>query len=119
MTRHLVAGLMIASLIFAAPRSAAAAFFSSVFDTVDTVEINHDNMFGFPSANVVVTGILSGGSVVVTRTFEFFNDADMAARCERFAVIAMSKPGRFQFAIGSHNVGSGTGGGCRLILRAP
>ena len=123
MTRHLVAGLMIASLIFAAPRSTAAAQINTVFDTVDTVEINHDGVCDSctPQAHVVVTGILRNGSVPTTMTFGFASDFDMAAQCERLAAIVMSKPGKYQFAIGSHTsgVGGGSGGGCRLILRAP
>jgi len=119
MTHRLAICLAIASLTFAGPRPAAAAAIGTVFDTVDAVEINND----FANATVVVTGLRPGGSVPITVIFTFGNsesatNIDTAARCERLAVIAMSKPGKFQFAIGS-NTGGSSGGGCKLILRTP
>jgi len=125
MIRHLSSCLVIASLLVAAPRSAPAAVVDHVFDTVDTVEINHDpgcapSSGCGPAARVVVTGIRQNTSVQVTEEFIFYSDTDMAARCERLALIAIAKPGKYRFAIGSHTNGSFNstfGGGCRLVVR--
>ena len=110
--------LVVYTSTFAVPRHAAASIEPTVtFDTVDAVEIQNDN--GAAAVNLVVTGILAGGSTPTTRTFAFANssalDAAPALRCERFAVIAMSKPGKYQFAVGA----LGIAGACKLILRTP
>lgn len=114
---RLVMCLMVCVLTFAVPWHAAAAISpTTTFDTVDAVELQNDCC---SVVNLVVTGILAGGSTPTTRTFAFANnsatDAAPALRCERFAVIAMSKPGKYQFAVGTQ----GSAGACKLILRTP
>jgi hypothetical protein len=117
---------VITSLAFGAPRPVAAdTSIQVVFDTVDSVEIqNRDVCNGCAlQAFVIVRGIFAGGSVPSTRTFNFGNNTDMATRCEHLAVIAMSKPGKFQFGIGSDSTSTGGGnsghGDCKLILVTP
>lgn len=112
MTHRFAICLAIASMTFVAPRPAAAAI-TNVFDTVDAVEITYDGASG--GELVKVTGIQAGGTVPTTLTFNFSGNAARAERCERLAVIAMSKPGKFQFGIGG---GSGQYS-CKLILRTP
>ncbi|HEY0477104.1 MAG TPA: hypothetical protein VGD37_06250 [Kofleriaceae bacterium] len=115
--------LVIALSSLAAPRPAAAAA-TDVYDTVDSVEVNNSDFnFGSAPATVVVVGILAGGTTPSSRTYNFGNNnsvpgaVDTAMHCQRLAVVAMSKPGKFQFAIGP---GPGvTAHGCKLILRAP
>jgi hypothetical protein len=103
MTHRIAACLALASLTFVAPRPAAAAV-THTFDTVDAVEIVNG------SDTLVVTGILVGQTTPTTLSFYF-----VGVRCERLAVIAMSKPGKFRFGIGS----SGGSGSCKLILQTP
>jgi hypothetical protein len=118
---RLVMCLMVCASTFAVPRHGAAAISpTTTFDTVDAVELQNDCC---TFVNLVVTGIRAGESTPTTITFTFANnsatDAAPALRCERFAVIAMSKPGKYQFAIGANgNVGGGSGA-CKLILRTP
>jgi hypothetical protein len=126
MTHRLASCLAITLLALAAPRPAAAdVFVQTVFDTVDSVEIrSHDICSGCPlQAFVLVRGIPAGGSVPSTQSFNFGNNTDMATRCEHLAVIAMSKPGKFQFGIGSDSTSTGGGnsghGDCKLILVTP
>ena len=115
MIRHAITCLAIASLTFMAPRPAAAAI-THTFDTVDAVEM------GFVSSNYVltVTGIRSGQSAptTVTFTYNLYNNEDehQSGRCERFALIMMSKPGKFRLAMGAY---TSTGGLCRLIRVTP
>jgi hypothetical protein len=114
---RLIMCLMVCASTFTVPRHAAAAINpTTTYDTVDAVEVQNDCC---SFVNLVVTGILAGQSTPTTRTFAFSNssatDAAPALRCERFAVIAMSKPGKYQFAISA----SGTLGACKLILRTP
>lgn len=120
MTHRLACCLVIASLALAPRSSAADPGIQVVYDTVDAVEIkNHDVGSSTPHALVVVRGIRSGGSVPVTTSFDFGTNKDMATRCERLAVIAMSKPGKYQYGIGSDAFNGNTDGGhgdCQLIL---
>jgi hypothetical protein len=132
MTYRLAICLVIASLALAAPRPVSAdANIQAVYDTVDSVEIkNHDTsgttncgVSGFCThALVVVTGIRAGESTPSTQTFNFGINADMATRCERLAMIAMSKPGKYQFGIGSDALNGAAANGhgdCKLILVTP
>jgi hypothetical protein len=121
MTHRLAICLAIASLIFMAPRPAAAAI-TPVFDTVDAVQIDYPS--GIAGRTLTVTGIVAGGTAPVTYTFNFPNysdsqNADLVGRCERFALITMSKPGKYQLAFGPYNTTNSNYTGCKLILRAP
>jgi hypothetical protein len=108
--------LAIASLLFVAPRPAAAAT-THTFDTVDAVELTAHLAGGNP--RVIVTGILVGQTTPTTITFSFFTSSQhLAVQCQDLAVLAMSRPGKYQFAIGSDGSSSNPGG-CKLILRAP
>lgn len=114
--------LLITSLALAAPRVVAAdSGITAVFDTVDSVEIvDHDLCSGCGiHALVVVKGILAGGSTVASRTFDFSSNVASATRCEHLAVIAMSKPGKYQFGIGAQPDSAGGHGDCKLILVTP
>jgi hypothetical protein len=121
MNSHLAFCLVVSSLAVAAPRSVAAdAGIQFVFNTVDSVEIlDHDFCSGC-AVRVVVTvkGILAGGSVPTIRTFDFSLNVASATRCEHLAVIAMSKPGKYQFGIGAQGDSQGHGD-CKLILVTP
>jgi len=80
-----------------------------------------------PIHTEAVTGIVTGEGAPSRRTFTILGSPvtpssgtpqqDVAAsRCDRLALLAMSKPGKFQFAIvdvGSSRVG------CKLIARTP
>jgi hypothetical protein len=122
MSRRL-AFFAVASLLTVVPRLVAAdASIQATFDTVDAVEIKNQDacdecsMF---NALVIVTGIVSGNGTSSKLSFTFGSNVDMATRCEHLAIIAMSKPGKYQFAIGSNNTTNGSIGGhgdCRLTL---
>jgi hypothetical protein len=122
MSHRLAIGLVIASMIFMAPRPAAAAITPTVFDTVDSVEAYYQSEY-----TLTVKGILAGGTTPTTHTFNFYNssggssvESALAERCERFAVLAMSKPGKYQLSITWEASGSDKiNRGCKLILRAP
>jgi len=112
MTHRLAFCLALVALTVLLPRPTSATDISTMrFDTVDAVELNTDNG---GVVNLVITGILAGQSSPVTATFPFSNNSP-ALQCERFAIIAMSKPGKYQLAVGTF----GTAGACRLTLRAP
>ena len=109
----LVLGLLLGSLSLAAPRPAAAAAATVTFDTVDTVELNNGDLTN--SVFIVVTGILAGESTPTTMSFQFGTATVVGLHCERLAMIAMAKPGKYQLAIGA-TFSSAT---CRLIVRTP
>jgi len=113
MTRHLVAGLVIASLATLAPRPAAADGIPIIYDAVDALQLRNNNI-------IRVTGIISGQGAPSTTDFGLVAGSvaspDYAARCDRLALLAMSKPGKFQFVITL--IVSG-GFSCQLIVRAP
>jgi len=112
--------LVIVASTVVAPRPAAAAA-TDVYDAVDAVElINNDSTFS-TSPSLTLTAIPAGGTTPITRTYGFNGGValalDTAMQCQRLAVVAMSKPGKFQFAIGT--IGSNFVRGCKLIVRAP
>jgi hypothetical protein len=122
MNSRLLFCLVIASFAVAGPRSAAAdASIQAVFDTVDSVEIvDHEPCSGCAShALVIVKGILTGASAPTSRTFDFSLNVASATRCEHLAVIAMSKPGKYQLGIGAQADSAGGHGDCKLILVTP
>jgi hypothetical protein len=86
---------------------------SATYDTVDAIEVS--------GSTIVVTGIISG-QTTPTRLLYSIQDASgttgtAAARCDRLALLAMSKPGKFQFAtVDLHSFGKFS---CRLIVRTP
>jgi hypothetical protein len=125
MSHRLAVGLAIASMIFLAPRPAAAGTITTtVFDTVDSVEGYHAGYAGY---SLTVKGIPASGTTPTTSTFHFdmgldSRDAALVERCERFAVLVMSKPGKYQLSITwEYNTSDGYkyNRGCKLILRTP
>jgi hypothetical protein len=115
--------LALVASTLATPRTAGAVATDS-YDTVDAVEFNRrdPNFAGNPS--IQVRGIPAGGTTPTTRTYFFTSfssnptdGVESATHCHRLAVLAMSKPGKYQFAIGPG--GSSTATGCRLTLVTP
>lgn len=123
MTRHLVTCLAIITLAFVSPTPAAAATTansSAVYDTVDAIEVSPSDNFGIPS--ITVTGIISGQSAPSELRYPISIPSsgiitDEAARCDRFALLAMSKPGKFQLAMIISPFGDSFN--CKLIVRTP
>lgn len=119
MTRPLATCIAISALALLAPRPAGANIgdIIAAYDTVDAVEV--------VANQITLTGIITGEAAASRRTFAIFgsssatgssNPTDVAAsRCDRLALLAMSKPGKFQFAI--VDAGLSSRFGCKLILR--
>lgn len=109
-----------ASLVFAAPRAALAfPTVSWTFDTVDDVQIQQVTSCGtFCLAHTIlsVTGIPRTQTTPTTVSFDFQIQADLAAHCQRLAMVAMAKPGKYRFGIGTDTT---NGGACRLTLVNP
>jgi hypothetical protein len=120
MTRRFASCLAIALLTFMAPRPAAATSpITTFFDAVDAVELGPADD-GFSVHAIKVTGVVVGATAPTTHTFTFAPDttgADQARRCELYAVLAMSKPGKFRFGIEAN--GSVAYASCKLIRRTP
>jgi hypothetical protein len=87
-----------------------------VYDSVDEVETY--------SNGIRITGVVTGQSGPSTNLYLYFSvtsasdAASAAARCDRFAMLAMSKPGKYRLTV------NGGGGGssfstCKLSLRTP
>jgi len=119
MTRHLVTCLAIIALSFVSPTPAAAAATvatsSAVYDTVDAVELLDGTL-------ITVTGVISGQSARSESIYQIFSipNSDGPARCDRLALLAMTKPGKFQFALNYNSTGAFEGMfNCKLIVRTP
>jgi hypothetical protein len=86
-----------------------------VYDTVDAVQS------GTNERRITITGIIAGQTTVTTLTYQLRTTSatnaseDLAARCDRFALLAMAKPGKYQFA----TVGFAGSFDCKLSVRAP
>ncbi|MEO7730198.1 MAG: hypothetical protein ABIY55_04440 [Kofleriaceae bacterium] len=92
--------------------STGLAAADTVYDTVEAIETTG-------ARNIKVTGIIAGQSAPTTASYSLAGsstDIDAGARCDRLALLAMSKPGKFQFVmvLVSFNVNN-----CKLVLRAP
>src|SRR5687768_15681500 len=108
MIRHLITCLTIAALTMIAPESARADLGDvTAYDTVDAIEVT--------SNDIVVTGIIAGQGAPSTTRYDFFTEVG-ASRCDRLALLAMSKPGKFQFAVVELDFERFS---CKLILRTP
>jgi hypothetical protein len=111
--------LMLFASTLAAPRPAAAVV-SDFYDSVDFVEVDKRNCSEGCEPSLTVRGILAGTSTSITRVYLFTNSGnntegvETALHCQRLALLAMSKPGKFQFAIGPFRNASG----CRLTAVA-
>ena len=116
MTRPVFRGLAIlaatlaTSLISPTPASADFPFDGRVYDTVDAVQSDADL--------ITVTGIVVGQSTVTTSSYRIAATAssDGVARCDRFALLAMAKPGKYRFAT---VLAPGDMFVCKLTLRTP
>jgi len=109
----------IAAFTFGDLPPAVAAFGDTItYDTVDAVEVLADQ--------IKVTGIMSGHGVPSTTVYRIVSSSTSnggptdtaASRCDRLALLAMSKPGKFQFAVVEELV-SPLKFGCKLIIRTP
>ena len=112
---------VIAALTFEAPLPASAATGdTTTYDTVDAIEVFADQ--------IKVTGIISGQGAPSTRMYRIVSSStdgssggptDVAAsRCDRLALLAISKPGKFQFAV-VQIVDFSPRYSCKLIVRTP
>lgn len=114
MTRLLVTCLAIMGLLFVSWTPAAADTYSAVYDTVDAIEVSGN------FNQITITGIIAGQGAPSTLIYNLYvsgSSTDAPARCDRLALLAMSKPGKFQFAM---NYVSGDGRyTCKLIVRTP
>lgn len=102
----------IVALTFETLPASAAIGDTTTYDTVDAFEV-----FG---SQIKVTGIISGHDAPSTALYTPFiptgSTSDIAARCDRLALVAMSRPGKFQFAV--MEVAS-LRFSCKLIVRTP
>lgn len=114
MTRHLATCFVLIVLSLGTPALAAAdtvASVGAIYDTVDAIEASENR--------ITVTGIIAGQSAPSTLVYiirDFGSSTVAASRCDRLALLAMSKPGKFQFAtvlVGDPFFS------CKLIVRTP
>jgi hypothetical protein len=87
MLKRLAPFLVIAALVSPAHAAAGTTY---TFATVDSIKAYEKNLY--------VTGILDGNSTPSTITATL-TDSTAAERCDRLALIAMSKPGKYAFAM--------------------
>lgn len=113
---------VIAVFMFGAsrPADAVGAGDTTIYDAVDAIEVQSDR--------IKVTGIISGQSDPSTTMYQIASSSpgdtgggstDVAAsRCDRLALLAMSRPGKFQFAtVVLFTIPLRYS--CKLIVRAP
>lgn len=110
----ILAATLATSLVSSTPASADFPFVGHVYDTVDAVQAD--------SGFITITGIVVGQSVATTSSYKISvlsspSSEDVAARCDRFALLAMAKPGKYQFATVLDR--SENAFVCKLTTRAP
>ena len=112
MSRHLIS-LVVAGIVMLSSRLTLA---DVAYDTVDAVQTSTVGS----NAAIQISGIVSGDSTPTTTTFILrpsSSGTDQANRCDRMALLAMSKPGKFQFVL--VGPGGSTFSNCKVILRTP
>jgi hypothetical protein len=120
MTRPLFRGLAIlaatlaTSLVSTTPAIADFPFVGQVYDTVDAVQSD--------TSLITITGVVVGQSTATTSSYQLdgtssSSSEDGAARCDRFALLAMAKPGKYRFATVGPDRNSRFV--CKLNLRTP
>jgi hypothetical protein len=112
MSRHLIS-LVAAGIVMSSSHLAFADF---AYDTVDAVE----TLTVGSNVAIQISGIISGDSTPTTTTYILRGSSsgtDQANRCDRMALLAMSKPGKFQFVL--VGPGGSTFSNCKLIVRTP
>jgi hypothetical protein len=90
----------------------------TLYDTVDAIKVS--------DSRITVTGIITGDSAPSTAVYTILSTSatnggaiDVAAsRCDRLALLAISKPGKFQFGMVLEG-NSGARFSCKLIVRTP
>jgi hypothetical protein len=111
----ILAATLAVSLASTTPASADIAANANVYDTVDAVQS------GPSDREITVTGIIAGQSTATILTYRLRANVasntteDVPARCDRWALLAMAKPGKYQFA----TVGTPGFFDCKLTVRAP
>lgn len=125
MIRRLAIGLAITSLALVCPRAFAAPT-GDVYDTVDSVEVHNFNTDVGSGTNVTltVTGIRAGAAAPVTKVYSFGTVSqyalDAVHQCQRLAVLAMSKPGKFRFSVNTpYSYAPSFAVGCAMTVRTP
>jgi hypothetical protein len=112
MIRQLPLYLLIAAIAMISPESARADPGDVItYDTVDAFEVR--------TGDIVVTGIIVGQSAPSTTSYNivgFSQDDVTTSRCDRLALLAMSKPGKFRFAVEALDFFVFS---CKLIVRTP
>jgi len=119
MTRHVPGCLVAIALSFAPAVSSAnpvPAPGPAVYDTVDAVEV-----WG---SRITVTGIIAGQSTQTEFIYIIYDGSNTnttpegANRCDRLALLAMAKPGKYQFATARVS-GFASVFSCKLTVRTP
>jgi hypothetical protein len=116
MTRTLIACLTLGALCLVSSQPATAAVGDvTLYDAIDAIKVI--------DTRIVVTGITVGDSTPRTTTYSLVFQGtstsitiDMSARCDRLALLAMSKPGKFQFGMVDEG---GFRFSCKLAVRTP
>jgi hypothetical protein len=117
MTRR-VPGCLVALALSFAPAASFAnptpAPGNAIYETVDAVQVS--------PTRIVITGIIVGQSTQSEFIYVINNDfstttSEVASRCDRLALLAMAKPGKYQFAMVTPL--SGSFFSCKLIVRTP
>ena len=112
MSRHLIS-LVVAGIVAFSSRLALADV------SYDTVEAVQASTIGSNVA-IQISGIVSGESTPTTTTYfvrPSTSGTDLGSRCDRMALLAMSKPGKFQLVL--VGPGGSSFSNCKLVLRTP
>ena len=107
MFRLVVMCYAIAAFTVGGPLPAMAATSgTTAYDTIDAVEV--------VDTFITVTGIISGQGAPTTTTYVVVGGTESAARCDRLALLALTKPGKYQFAVVPQGIDVFS---CKLIVR--
>ena len=96
--RHFVPAFALASMMLVGGAGSASADPSPVpttYTTVDSIETSGNSYITITG----IRGLDQAATTIVYRIAQGSQPQDAAARCDRFALLAMSKPGKYIFEV--------------------
>ena len=113
---------IVLAVLAAAIASAAAAQTTSTPVTLTLVAV--DAVKVRSSSDLTLSGVLDDGSTVTQKAINFGTNTALRDKCERFALLAMTKPGQYRLVVGGYESPSTYGtyvtwNDCSVVRAAP
>lgn len=115
--KRIVLAVVAAALAAAAAAQTTSTPVTLTLVAVDAVKIRSNS-------DLSLSGVLDDGSTVTQKAINFGTNTTLRDKCERFALLAMTKPGQYKLVVGGYESPSSYGtyvswSDCSLVRAAP